>query len=1167
MDQQKHKMAKVSNMAVKLLFRVCFMLAVGLSTPPAYSQSTPPEEGLRAEMAQEWQRAVSIYERVLKTEPGRADLWKRIADIKIHLKDPDGAIEALEKAAEIQPHNAALNSKLATLLGMQHQPERALRFAQKARDAEPGNTAYLQAHARLANWLKRFSEAAESYERLYAMQPDDELALRNLANSWSWANRHDKAIRVYEEFLARHPRNVEIWLALSREKTRQGDQQGALSALSKAARLRPDDAQISAELSRLYSMNNQPEKALEYARHATKSEPGNIAYLQAHAQIANWLKRPAEAVVSLEKIVALRPDDDEARRTLADTYRWAGEGRKATALYEAYLNENPQDLKLWLTVADSKVGQGDVRGAAALLEKAFEKFIPAAIKPKRVRQKEERKLPVLLYHCIGDKADNDYWLSASEFDAQMKQLKEMGYQSITSRNLEDYLFDQGRLPDKAVMITFDDACANLYTHAWPILKKYGFVADIYIFTGAIRHTGADRASIVQHVNGKDTRLEYLIWPEIKEMIGEGLVIGAHSKTHADMATLTPDELKYEILASKLRIFAETGVVATSFSYPFGSGYNRTEAHRLLRSAGFDIAFSAHGGVEHLRFIEPMKIKRVEIWGPHPKIDPGSRGVSVVPDPFRPYDLFRNRLNPDEAGVHYEQARLYAAVQEKRLAYEEIEKALSLEPGSRRYLRFMTQLADWNNRGQLSAAMAGFNKLQVLGEQDDELLLSQARMLSYAGKMDASERLYAAYLRSRPDDKDVLIEHVKVQSWRGNVGRAVQLLSDYRHRFGEDDSWRETKMEVLSWANRPQETRNLIEPIIEKKPDDYRANFAHALSLHFGNEPRKALDALKEVEQRFPGAGGNPLLTKIITDPHRPEVEGSVAYVSSSEELDALSSRVQGNYSLNPETRVSLGYVNERFTAQAGSGLENIDGSENAGYWSILLGLRHRFSPRFSGDLHLGQASAEGESLLVSKAGVDIEPLDSVDVRLEYSRDYFHDYYSSSPRTISLGIEADRSRLSLNWRPGFNYHILARGGYSEFSDGNSSRDFSFAVRRAIARTQHWNTDFGFSAALLDFSRERDNGYYDPDNYQRYMVSGTGYWKAGDKGGVNISLAIGAAKDDTMDGFKFASEAGINGKYDFGTDWLFGFGISGVHNVTRGGGAYTGNGVNVSVVRRF
>ena len=1141
------------------------VLLVWLVLPPAWAAAAPPDDGLKAEMAGEWRKAISIYEQALNETPQRGDLWRRIAQIRIHLKDISGAISALRKAVEFNPRDAASHFDLATLLSMEKKPEEALVHAEEAKRIEPRNVKYLRTHAQLANWLKRFREAAESYRRIHLLRPDDEAALKDLADTLSWAGRNREAADLYQDYLRRRPDRVPLWIALSREKAGMGDQEGAIDALKKAYELKPNDAQISAELSRMYAMQNKPEKALVYARRALQIQPGNLEYLRAHAQIANWAKRPAEAAASLEKILVRKPDDRQAFEALAKTYQWAGEAEKATALYGRRLQREPGDLELWLQVADGKKLQKNLAEAVSVLERAYARFFPLPSSLPKRQRRQARKLPVLLYHCIAERAENDYWISANEFAAQMAELKRKGYQSVTSHDVEGYLFGSKTLPPKPVMITFDDACRNLYTHAWPILKKNGFKADIFIFTDAIRNDAGQRASVVQHRHGKETLLEYMIWPEIREMAADGFAIGAHSKSHADMKKLDKQQLKYEILYSKLRILAETGVAVTAFSYPFGSGFHRKEIHEELREAGFHIAFAAHGGVADLGRSNPMEIPRIEIWGPRPNSDPGSLGVSVVPDPERPYDLFQHRIEPNEAEAHYELSRLYTMADDAVRALEEIEKALALDPDNRRYLRDMTQLANWNDRHDV--ALEGYRKLAALGEEDDELLLNRARISSYIGELDDSARFYERYLRLHPDNRAAFMERIRVESWRGNSGRAMALLENYRARFGEDEEWFKTKVDILSWGERPRETEMVLKPLLQQKPGDYQLNFAKVLAAHFGGRPRDALRGLQELEEHNPDADDNRLLRRVVTAPYRPLVSLESAYVTSSENLEALTTTLQAAYSPIPELRLGLKLVREWFSARVGSGLEAIDGSSGAQYQNIQAGVQYRFSPLLLGDLHLGRATAEGEGIPISTLGLDISPADGMNLRLQYSRDYFHEYYSSSPKTISLNIEEEATRLYLDWRPDFNYRISAQLGYSRFSDENSSRRFQLSVRRAALRTQRWNLDLGLSSGVLDFSDKKGNGYYEPDYYQRYMFASNVYWKAGERGGVSVSLGLGAAKDESMEGFKLASEGDISGEFRLEDDWWFHFGINGVHNVTRGGDAYTGSGVNLSVSRRF
>jgi len=266
--------------------------------------------------------------------------------------------------------------------------------------------------------------------------------------------------------------------------------------------------------------------------------------------------------------------------------------------------------------------------------------------------------------------------------------------------------------------------------------------------------------------------------------------------------------------------------------------------------------------------------------------------------------------------------------------------------------------------------------------------------------------------------------------------------------------------------------------LQQKPGDYQLNFAKVLAAHFGGRPRDALRGLQELEEHDPDADDNRLLRRVVTAPYRPLVSLESAYVTSSENLEALTTTLQAVYSPIPEMRLGLKLVQEWFSARVGSGLEAIDGSSGA-----------------------------------------------------------------------------------------QYRISAQLGYSCFSDENCSRRYQLSVRRAVLRTQRWNLDLGLSSGVLDFSDKKGNGYYEPDYYQRYMFASNVYWKAGEQGGVSVSLGLGVAKDELMEGFKLASEGDISGEFRLEDGWWFHFGINGVHNVTRGGDAYTGSGVNLSVSRRF
>lgn len=89
-------------------------------------------------------------------------------------------------------------------------------------------------------------------------------------------------------------------------------------------------------------------------------------------------------------------------------------------------------------------------------------------------------LPVFTYHHVDPKPKNEIAITPGQFEQHLRILRDMGYQTITARELVDHQTRGTALPEKPVMITFDDGWRTQYTRAWPLLKKYGFKATFFV---------------------------------------------------------------------------------------------------------------------------------------------------------------------------------------------------------------------------------------------------------------------------------------------------------------------------------------------------------------------------------------------------------------------------------------------------------------------------------------------------------------------------------------------------------------------------------------------------------------------------------------------------------------------------------------------------------------
>ncbi len=192
-------------------------------------------------------------------------------------------------------------------------------------------------------------------------------------------------------------------------------------------------------------------------------------------------------------------------------------------------------------------------------------------------------VPVLMYHHVSipptgaDYLRKDLSVSPDDFEAQLRYLIENGYAPITLSGLIMHLQTGQPLPSNPVILTFDDGFKDQYTNAYPLLKKYGFVATFFIITGF-----ADE--------GRDGCMS---WADVELLHADGMEIGSHSYTHPNLAGRSFDYVVWQTLGSKEAIEARTHQPVRFFSYP--SGQYDQQVMDVLRSEGYWGAVTVEAG--------------------------------------------------------------------------------------------------------------------------------------------------------------------------------------------------------------------------------------------------------------------------------------------------------------------------------------------------------------------------------------------------------------------------------------------------------------------------------------------------------------------------------------------------------------------------------------------
>ncbi len=172
-----------------------------------------------------------------------------------------------------------------------------------------------------------------------------------------------------------------------------------------------------------------------------------------------------------------------------------------------------------------------------------------------------RRAAILMYHSIGN-APMFFVVHEKEFTWQMAYLYQKQYRVISLIELIHLIATGEKIPRKTVILSFDDGYEDTYSAVFPILKRYGFPATIFVTTGWV---GDKNLAI-----GRDgIRFPMLDTRQIHEMYSSGLISFApHTSTHPRLSRSAPDGARREILGSKVAL-EKIISGASVFAYPYG----------------------------------------------------------------------------------------------------------------------------------------------------------------------------------------------------------------------------------------------------------------------------------------------------------------------------------------------------------------------------------------------------------------------------------------------------------------------------------------------------------------------------------------------------------------------------------------------------------------------
>lgn len=215
-------------------------------------------------------------------------------------------------------------------------------------------------------------------------------------------------------------------------------------------------------------------------------------------------------------------------------------------------------------------------------------------------------LRVLMYHRVGDHPGRDS-VTAADLDRQIEWLKAHGHAFVSFSDLLAHRTYGARLPDRPVLLTFDDGTRDHFEELLPILQRHRVPAGLFVV-----------ASFVGREMEYAGRLTpFLDASMLRALLGAGVQIGLHSFTHRSLETLFLDDVERE-MAECFAFFAAQGIaVEPVLAYPFGAYPRSPPSQReaffaTLRRSGVKLAFRIGNRVNQLPLATDFEIARIGV---------------------------------------------------------------------------------------------------------------------------------------------------------------------------------------------------------------------------------------------------------------------------------------------------------------------------------------------------------------------------------------------------------------------------------------------------------------------------------------------------------------------------------------------------------------------------
>ncbi|MDP3541053.1 MAG: tetratricopeptide repeat protein [Elusimicrobiota bacterium] len=386
-----------------------------------------------------YDNALTIAEKAVRLAPADLDASLTLAAANYHLHRVTDAMSILSRLIAAHPDNISVQYRWAEVLAGRRRYKEALSYFDRLVKADPNNEVYRMNRATVLYEMGRFDDGLAEWEARASLEVPDARAVRQLRDDAMHRRSWEDAVEWQMKLIAADPRDPAGW----------------------------------EQLSAIYVQMKMPSKALWAAERAITVDPMSFGGYFLRAEILEGLGDWDEAIAAYKELLRLNPNSAQALNGLS--YVLEGKGDFDGALRQLSRIEE--------VTAPSVSPYLEVHRARLLVDSG--RYAQAQQVLDRLTSRRQPVIPALLYHGISPIHRGES-IPIENFRAQMRALKAKGYQAITASELARVMAGKADLPEKPILITFDDARTDSFDNADPVLKEVGFRATMFVHVSRLR---------------------------------------------------------------------------------------------------------------------------------------------------------------------------------------------------------------------------------------------------------------------------------------------------------------------------------------------------------------------------------------------------------------------------------------------------------------------------------------------------------------------------------------------------------------------------------------------------------------------------------------------------------------------------------------------------------